>query len=114
MEIDQTRCVYVPRISKARVGQEVTFINSDPLNHNVHTVSKANQSVNFSMPAKDMRTTRTFKRPEVMVRVKCDIHPWMGGFIGVQRHPFMAVTGPDGAFQFDGVPPGSYTPFYQF
>ncbi len=109
VEIDQQGCVYVPRVTAARVGQDVTFINSDATNHNVHAVGKANRSLNFSMPSKDMRATRTFKKPEVMVRLKCDVHPWMGGYIGVQRHPHMAVTGPDGSFRFEGVPPGSYT-----
>jgi len=108
VEVDQKGCVYSPRVSAARTGQDVTFINSDPTNHNVHTVSKANRGMNFSMPSQNMRTTRTFKKPEIMVRIKCDIHPWMGGWLGVQRHPHMAVTGSDGAFRFAGVPPGKY------
>jgi len=108
VEIDQKGCVYSPRVSAARAGQGVTFVNSDPTNHNVHTVSKANRGMNFSMPSQNMRTTKTFKKPEIMVRIKCDIHPWMGGWIGVQRHPHMTVTGNDGAFRFDGVPPGTY------
>ncbi|HCP47551.1 MAG TPA: hypothetical protein DIU15_16035 [Deltaproteobacteria bacterium] len=108
VEVDQLGCVYSPRVSAVRAGQDVTFINSDPTNHNVHTVSKANRGMNFSMPSQGMRTTKIFKKPEIMVRVKCDIHPWMGGWIGVQRHPHMAVTGRDGAFRFEGVPPGTY------
>ncbi|MBF8305891.1 MAG: hypothetical protein HW398_1079, partial [Acidobacteria bacterium] len=49
-----------------------------------------------------------FARPEIMIPVKCNVHPWMISYIGVQRHPFFAVSGADGSFEIKGLPPGNY------
>jgi len=51
-----------------------------------------------------------FEQPEVLVRVKCGIHPWEFAFIGAVAHPFYAVSGPDGHCALPpGLPPGKYT-----
>ena len=51
---------------------------------------------------------RTFSRPEVMIPIKCNVHPWMRAYVGVVSHPFFAVTGADGSFEISGIPPGDY------
>ncbi|MCB9675625.1 MAG: urate hydroxylase PuuD [Alphaproteobacteria bacterium] len=109
VEVDQRGCVYAPRIHGARVGQPVTFVNSDSMFHNVRTVAKDNDTFNLNMPAKDQRITRTFLRPERMVAARCDVHPWMLSHIGLVEHDWWAISGEDGSFSFDGVPPGTYT-----
>ena len=50
-----------------------------------------------------------FARQEVMIRVKCNLHPWMRSWIAVMEHPYFAVTGADGSFDLTNVPPGDYT-----
>lgn len=106
--IDQVGCVYRPLVVGVQVGQPLTFVNSDTVLHNVHTLPQENRGANFSMPTRGMRTSKKFGEPEVMIRTKCDVHPWMRAYIGVVAHPHFAVTGPDGAFRFQGVPPGEY------
>ncbi len=108
VDIDQRGCMYTPRVVGVQVGQAVRFINSDPLLHNVHTVPQVNRAVNLAMPSGMEPVSKTFRKPEVMVRVKCDVHPWMRAFIGVAPHPKFAVTGADGAFTLTGLPPGDY------
>jgi len=108
VEVDQRGCVYAPRIHGARVGQEVTFINSDAMFHNVRTVSDENDVFNLTMPGKDQRITRQFLRPERMVEARCDVHPWMESHIGIVEHDWWAISGPDGSFELNGVPFGSY------
>jgi len=49
-----------------------------------------------------------FDHPGV-VRVFCDIHSHMNAFILVFNHRFFNITDPDGSYEIDGVPPGSYT-----
>ena len=56
-----------------------------------------------------MKDTHVFSTPEVMVPFKCDVHKWMNAFVGVLDHPFYAVTGTDGSFALEGLPPGTYT-----
>jgi len=108
VEVDQRGCVYEPRIHGARVGQEVVFINSDPMFHNVRTVSEDNPPFNINMPAKDQRETKVFRRPERMVQARCDVHPWMISHIGVVEHPWFAISDEQGRFRIPGVPPGTY------
>jgi plastocyanin len=109
VEIRQRGCVYEPLVAGVRVGQKLTFVNGDTVTHNVHAFPEENSGFNFGQPVEGMRTTRTFDAQEVMVPVKCDIHPWMRAYVGVVDHPFFAVTGPDGAFAFASVPAGEHT-----
>jgi hypothetical protein len=110
--LDQVGCEYQPYVMGVRVDQEFEIKNSDPTLHNVHATPKAgsgNKEFNFAQPVKDMKTTKSFSAPEVAVRFKCDVHPWMFAYVGVFDHPFFAVTDKDGSFKIAGVPPGKYT-----
>jgi uncharacterized membrane protein/plastocyanin len=106
--MDQKGCVYHPHVIGARVGQQVVFLNSDPVLHNVRTIADANAPFNDMMPTKDMRLAKTFDKEEVMVRAKCDVHPWMAAFVGVVNHPFFAVSNAAGEFDFANIPQGEY------
>ena len=55
-----------------------------------------------------MKLKKKFTSEEVMVKFKCDVHPWMNAYIGVLTHPFFAVSGDDGAFSINDLPPGDY------
>jgi uncharacterized membrane protein/plastocyanin len=107
--VDQKGCIYVPRIITARVGQKVTFINSDKIFHNVRTRSKNNGSFNINMPKINMRKTKVFKKAEIAVHAKCNLHPWMGARIGVFDHPYYTISNEKGEFRIKNLPPGNYT-----
>ncbi|HEV8343661.1 MAG TPA: carboxypeptidase regulatory-like domain-containing protein [Candidatus Binatia bacterium] len=105
--MDQKQCVFVPRVVIVPVGGSVQFLNSDRLLHNVKSLSKENPPFNRAQP--HARTiTMVFKKPEIL-RVDCDLHSWMHGWVIVVEHPFYAVTNDRGEFTLDGVPPGKYT-----
>jgi plastocyanin len=107
--LDQQKCRYVPRVLGVQVGQPFEIRNSDPLLHNVHAESAVNQPFDIGQPLQGIKTTRSFTTREVMIPVKCQVHAWMRGYIGVLEHPFFAVTGPDGRFSIPQLPPGTYT-----
>jgi plastocyanin len=107
--LDQQRCWYEPRVVGVRVGQRLEVRNSDPLLHNVRADAAVNQGFNIGQPVEGMRNVHTFTTREVMVPFKCDVHAWMQAWVGVLEHPFFAVTGADGRFSLDGLPPGAYT-----
>ena len=109
VKVDQKGCRYVPHVFGVRVGQPIEFSNSDSTAHNVNALPQANPGFNFTQPMAGMRGQRTFKAREVMVRVKCDIHPWMQAYAGVLDHPYFAVTANGGRFELKNVPAGTYT-----
>jgi len=106
--LDQHGCEYSPHVITMTEGQTLTVRNNDNTNHNIHFLPKKNQEVNFTQPKKGM--TKDLKlEAEEPFKVKCDVHPWMGCYIGVFTHPFHAVTGRDGTFELKGLPAGTYT-----
>ena len=107
--LDQNGCHYKPHVSGVVVNEKITITNSDPTTHNIHFTPKYGQDWNQSQPNGAAALTHTLTRPEVMVPVKCNQHPWMKSYIGVTKHPFFAVTAEDGTFTIKGVPPGKYT-----
>jgi plastocyanin len=106
--IDQRGCWFHPRVLGIQTGQRLEVINSDPVTHNIHPLAQINREWNHSQGQGDAPLARKFLQPEVMIRVKCNIHSWMHAFIGVVSHPYFAVTGSDGSFEIKNVPPGDY------
>ncbi len=107
--IDQRGCWFHPRVLGIQTGQELKVINSDPVTHNIHPLAQINREWNHSQGEGDPPLERKFLKPEVMIRVKCNIHSWMHAFIGVADNPYFAVTGADGTFEIKNLPPGNYT-----
>jgi plastocyanin len=107
VKMDQRQCAFAPRVIVVPVGGTVEFLNSDRLLHNVRSAPKENPPFNRAQP--HARTISvTFKKPEVL-RVDCDLHSWMRGWVVVAEHPFYAVTNEQGEFILENVPPGKYT-----
>lgn len=107
--LDQQKCRYVPRVLGVQVGQPVEIRNSDALMHNIHAEGAVNQPFDVGQPLQGIKTTHRFTTREVMIPVKCNVHNWMRGYIGVLEHPFFAVTDASGRFTMPPVPPGTYT-----
>ncbi len=105
-EIDQNGCMFVPHVVVIPAGGTVDFLNSDRLLHNIHATPKLNVSFNRTQP-KSRTIPVTFARPEI-VKINCDLHSWMAAWVVVAAHPWYAITGADGQFAFDNLPPGQY------
>ena len=84
--------------------------SSDPIGHNVRFTGFNNTGVNtmvapngeFNVPALEAET-----RP---MKLQCDIHNWMTGYLLVLDHPFFATTAADGSFEIKDVPAGKPEP----
>jgi len=107
--LDQHGCKYIPHVMGAMVNQPFEIRNSDATLHNIHAMPKKSAQFNVGMPKKDMITTKKFDKPEVAVRVKCDVHPWMSAYVGVTNHPYFAVSDDKGTFEIKDLPAGKYT-----
>lgn len=107
--IDQKNCRFAPHVIGVRVGQTIRVLNSDPLTHNIHPLAKENREWNQSQPEGAEPLERRFVRPEMYMRVKCNVHSWMRAYVSVMEHPYFAVTAADGSFEIPNLPPGDYT-----
>lgn len=107
--IDQKGCNYNPHVLALMTGQRLQVANSDQTTHNINAAPKRNRRWNESQSAGASPFTEEFVRAEIGIPVKCNVHPWMKAYISVFSHPYFQVTGEDGSFKIDNVPPGTYT-----
>jgi plastocyanin len=105
MRSDQKR--FTPKVVAVRRNDAVNFPNVDPIYHNVFSVSGSNR-FDLGLYRSGASKKKDFTASG-LVRVYCNIHPQMVGFVMVVDSDFAAVTGPDGKFRFEGVPPGNWT-----
>jgi hypothetical protein len=106
--LDQDGCDYHPHVLALLVGQPLKIRNSDDTLHNIHPRPQVNAEFNLGQPRQGMESTKTFDKPETMIPVGCDVHPWMRAYVNVFSHPFFAVTKDDGTFEIKGLPAGEY------
>jgi plastocyanin len=104
VELDQKNCEFLPHAMTVHQDQTVVFKSSDPTNHNVRLAGFAN-SMNQTLASQGRLEVKVV-RDRFPVEIKCDIHPWMRGWMMVYDHPFFATTGSDGSFEIKGVPAG--------
>ena len=109
VEIDQTGCLYHPRVFGVMTNQDLVIKNNDAVLHNIKAVPATNRGFNISQPSAGMTSTRKFTSPEVMVPLECNVHGWMHAWVGVLPHPFFATADSTGSFSIKNLPPGTYT-----
>jgi plastocyanin len=115
VQLDQIGCNYEPYVFGVMVGQTVSIKNSDPLMHNIHALPKADGNLEFNHAQTSQGEhnetwwLENIKSPEVMVKLKCDVHQWMFAYGAVVDNPYFAVTDADGNFKIAHVPAGKYT-----
>jgi plastocyanin len=106
--ISQKGCLYQPRVLAVQANQPIEVVNDDPTSHNIHPTPANNREWNKAeLPG--AKVEESFAREEVAIPVKCNIHPWMRGYIAVLKNPYFAVTKQDGSFDLPNLPPGTYT-----
>ena|SRR5579862_1215838 len=106
--VEQKGCMYMPHVLAVRANQPLHVVNDDPTSHNIHPTPANNREWNKAEPP-GSSVEEAFAREEIAIPVKCNLHPWMHGYIAVFKHPYFAVTGKDGSFDLRSLPPGTYT-----
>lgn len=110
--VNQRNFIFQPQVLAVRAGQPVRFTNDDPSNHNVRAQGAGPENT-FSIntaPGSVGPASRTFVAtpPDRPLQLSCDIHPWMAAWLYVFEHDLFAVTGQDGRYRIDNVPPGRH------
>jgi hypothetical protein len=108
--MDQRSMKFTPVVLPILVGTTVRFLNSDPTQHNVFTpdYEKYNLGTWPQGQTKDQVFAKCAKAPCAYVQL-CRIHPEMEAYVVVLQNPYFAVTGSDGHYRIENVPPGAYS-----
>ena len=102
--VDQHGCKFVPHVTAMMPG-ELELKNSDGILHNIHTYSTVNPSINKAQPKFKKVMTEKLEKPE-FVKLTCDVHSWMLGWVAVLPTPFFGVTDANGTAKIENVPAG--------
>ena len=105
-ELNNVKCRFEPEVQVIRAGP-LDVVNKDPVLHNTHGYYGTRTAFNMALPNEGQRIPAELKRPGT-VRIDCDAHGWMEGWIYVVDNPYYAITGADGKFTMTDVPPGTY------
>ncbi|HVO31941.1 MAG TPA: TonB-dependent receptor [bacterium] len=110
VRVSQNGCMYRPRVVGAVTGQDLAIHSDDETTHNVHAYRGENSLFNRAevKGQEIVKPTLGFVSDDGILTLKCDIHPWMTGYVIVTRNPFFAITGADGTNTL-AVPPGTWT-----
>jgi hypothetical protein len=106
--LDNVKCAFVPHVRSATVGQTLEIHNSDPFPHDAHAWLGTRTLFNVGiLPG---HTSRQPLADAGLVHINCNVrHTWMHAYVFIADDPYHAVTGADGRFAIDQVPPGTYT-----
>ncbi|MBI3494053.1 MAG: methylamine utilization protein [Acidobacteria bacterium] len=104
--MDQKDLRFVPHVLAIPVGTTVVFPNTDPVSHNVFSISEVKR---FNLGLYGRSTVRrvTFDKPGV-VELLCNVHLEMGAYIVVVSNGYFAQTSSDGTYRIAGVPAGQH------
>lgn len=106
-ELDNAGCRFVPRVQAASVGQFLSIKNSDPILHTAHAYMPEGQP-HFNVGLYPGKVSRKPVVSAGLIKILCEVHPWMSAYVVVTDHPYHAVTDVYGEYEIRDVPPGTY------
>jgi plastocyanin len=106
-ELDNVKCRFLPHVVAASVGQFLLFKNSDPILHTAHAFFQNGQP-QFNVGLYPGRASRKPLLNAGIVKILCEVHPWMSAYVVVTEHPYHAVSDMYGDYEIRDVPPGVY------
>jgi len=106
--LDQNGCRFEPHVTIVGAGEKLRIINSDKILHNIHTYSKINPSINKAQPRFKKIISAKFAKAE-FIKLRCDVHAWMSGWIVSAANPYYVLTDDSGKFSIKDIPAGTYT-----
>jgi len=106
-ELDNVKCRFAPHVQTASVGQFVLLKNTDPILHTAHAYFASGQP-HFNVGLYPGRTSRKPLVTPGVVKILCEVHPWMSAYIVVTDHPYHAVADAYGEYLIGDIPAGNY------
>ena len=110
-EITSDRCVLIPEVQAVVAGGTLNVRSLDSVEHRTRIVHRETNEVLATIretaEGQVVPNERVLARPGIL-ELGCDVHAWTRGWIAVFDHPYFAVSGADGSFVMDSLPPGRY------
>jgi hypothetical protein len=107
-QMDQNGCIFTPHVLAVMTGAPIEFRT-----HGQHDAQHPSGPECESCVERIAAARRLPDHQDVCPRgnlhPQCNLHPWMSAYVAVIGNPYFQVTGRDGSFHLEGVPPGSYT-----
>jgi hypothetical protein len=105
--VTNEKCRFAPRVQLLRPNASVRTTSKDPMLHTTQAQTDTGRAIfNVALPVPGINIAKPIGASGI-VRLSCNIHPWMRGWIIVTDEA-AAVSGADGRFTIAGVPPGTY------
>lgn len=105
--VGNEKCRFTPRVQIVAPKASVTTTSRDPVLHTTNAQLENGRTLfNVALPIPGIAITRAIGGTG-HVRLSCNTHPWMRGWMVVTEEA-AAITGADGRFTIDNVPPGTY------
>jgi RNA polymerase sigma factor (sigma-70 family) len=103
---------FTPRVLAVRAGDSLTFGNSLRVMMNVHYsgVNAEGAPRDFNVLIESGKTYASKPLPALRLpdQFKCNIYPWMTGYVWAFDHPYFAVTDANGHFEIPNAPAGNW------
>ena len=91
-----------------KTGQKVIVRNTATQSHNTNYKDASGKvpGDNQILKPKDVMELKGIVPVSDAIKLTCNIHGWMDGYIRAFDHPYATTTKPDGSFEIKGVPTG--------
>jgi plastocyanin len=101
------KCRFTPRVQIVAPKTTVKTTSRDAVLHTTNAQLESGRTLfNVALPIPGITVAKTISSAG-NVRLSCNTHPWMRGWMVVTDEA-AAITGADGRFTIDNVPPGTY------
>ena len=105
--VTNEKCRFGPRVQLARPNATIRTTSKDPILHTTQAQLDSGRTIfNVALPVPGLNINKPIGAAGI-VRLSCNTHPWMRGWM-IVADDAAAVSGADGRFTIDNVPPGSY------
>lgn len=105
--VTNEKCRFAPRVQIARPNASVRATSKDPMLHTTQAQQETGRTIfNVALPLPGINIAKPIGAAGI-ARLSCNIHPWMRGWV-VVTDDAAAMSGADGRFSIDNVPPGTY------
>jgi hypothetical protein len=107
VQVMNEKCRFTPRVQLVAPKSSVKTSSKDAVLHTTNAQLENGRTLfNVALPIPGITITKAIAAAG-NVRLSCNTHPWMRGWMVVTDEA-AAITGADGSFRIDNVPPGTY------